>query len=81
VKYAQPHAYKTKNTLLKASGSFAFLPLRTGVGVVMAAHGAQKLFGWVEIPNEETEKALEDSRAGRNPERFESADALIDSWK
>jgi DNA-damage-inducible protein J len=35
----------------------------------------------VEIPNEETEKALKDSRAGRNLERFESADALIDSWK
>lgn len=35
----------------------------------------------VEIPNEETEKALEDSRSGRNLERFESADALIESWK
>ena len=35
----------------------------------------------VEIPNEETEEALEDSRSGRNLERFESADALIDSWK
>jgi len=35
----------------------------------------------VEIPNEETEKALEDSRSGHNLERFESVDALIDSWK
>jgi DNA-damage-inducible protein J len=35
----------------------------------------------VEIPNEETERALEDSRSRRNLERFESADALIDSWK
>jgi antitoxin component of RelBE/YafQ-DinJ toxin-antitoxin module len=35
----------------------------------------------VEIPNEETGKALEDSRAGRNLERFESADDLIDNWK
>lgn len=29
----------------------------------------------------ETDKALKDSRSGRNLERFESADALIDSWK
>jgi len=35
----------------------------------------------VEIPNEETERALEDSRLGRNLERFESVDDLIDSWK
>jgi hypothetical protein len=35
----------------------------------------------VEIPNEETERALEDSRSGRDLERFESADALIESWK
>lgn len=35
----------------------------------------------VEIPNETTEQALEDSRSGRNLERFDSADALIDSWK
>lgn len=34
----------------------------------------------VEIPNETTEQALEDSRSGRNLERFDSADALIDSW-
>lgn len=35
----------------------------------------------VEIPNEETERALEDSRSGRNLERFKSADAVIESWK
>ena len=35
----------------------------------------------VEIPNEETERALGDSRSGRDLERFESADALIESWK
>lgn len=35
----------------------------------------------VEIPNETTEQALEDSRSGRNLERFDSADALIESWK
>jgi DNA-damage-inducible protein J len=35
----------------------------------------------VEIPNEETEKALDDSRSCHNLERFESVDALIESWK
>ena len=35
----------------------------------------------VEIPNEETERALKDSRAGRNLERFESVDELLKSWK
>ena len=35
----------------------------------------------VEIPNKETERALEDSRLGRNLERFESADALVESWR
>ena len=35
----------------------------------------------VEIPNEETEQALIDSRSGHNLERFDSADDLIDSWK
>jgi putative oxidoreductase len=35
-----------KETLLKTSNTLAFLPIRLGVGIVMAAHGAQKLFGW-----------------------------------
>lgn len=34
----------------------------------------------VSIPNEETEKALEDSRSGRNLEEFKSADELFKSW-
>jgi DNA-damage-inducible protein J len=34
----------------------------------------------VSIPNEETEKALEDSRSSRNLERFESADELFENW-
>jgi DNA-damage-inducible protein J len=32
------------------------------------------------IPNEETVKALEDSRGGRKLERFKSADELFKSW-
>lgn len=32
------------------------------------------------IPNEETEKAMEDSRSGRKLERFKSADELFKSW-
>jgi DNA-damage-inducible protein J len=32
------------------------------------------------IPNEETEKALEDSRSGLKLERFKSADELFKSW-
>ena len=35
----------------------------------------------VDIPNEETEKALKDSRAGRNLESFKSVDELVKSWK
>jgi DNA-damage-inducible protein J len=35
----------------------------------------------VSIPNEETIKALEDSRSGRNLERFNSTDELFESWK
>ena len=34
----------------------------------------------VEIPNAETEQALEDSRLDRNLERFESAEDLFKSW-
>lgn len=37
---------KIKETFLRTSDTFAFLPIRFGVGVVMTAHGAQKLFGW-----------------------------------
>ena len=35
-----------KEQLLNTSNTLAFLPIRLGVGIVMAAHGAQKLFGW-----------------------------------
>jgi DNA-damage-inducible protein J len=35
----------------------------------------------VEIPNEETEEALRDSRAGRNLESFACVDDLVQSWK
>jgi len=34
----------------------------------------------VAIPNAETVKALEDSRAGRNLERFDSVEELFESW-
>ncbi len=37
---------KIKSIILKTSNTVALLPLRLGVGVVMAAHGSQKLFGW-----------------------------------
>lgn len=32
--------------LLQSSGGFAALLLRVPVGLILAAHGAQKLFGW-----------------------------------
>jgi DNA-damage-inducible protein J len=35
----------------------------------------------VSIPNDETIKALEDSRSGRNLERFNSTKELFESWK
>lgn len=35
-----------KNSMMKTSNNLAYLPLRLGVGIVMAAHGSQKLFGW-----------------------------------
>ena len=35
-----------KEIVLKTSNTYAFVPIRLGVGIVMAAHGAQKLFGW-----------------------------------
>ena len=34
----------------------------------------------IDIPNEETEKALKDSRSGRDLERFENVDDLMKSW-
>ena len=34
----------------------------------------------VAIPNEETMQAMEDSRAGRNLERFDSVEGLFESW-
>lgn len=34
----------------------------------------------VSIPNNETVQALEDSRAGRNLERFDSVEGLFESW-
>lgn len=34
----------------------------------------------VAIPNDQTIKALEDSRSGRNLERFNSAEELFESW-
>lgn len=35
----------------------------------------------VSIPNDETIKALEDSRSSRNLERFNSTEELFESWK
>lgn len=35
----------------------------------------------IELPNEETEEALNDSRNGRNLEHFENVDELVESWK
>jgi DNA-damage-inducible protein J len=35
----------------------------------------------VAIPNEETVQAMEDSRAGRNLERFDSVEGLFESWQ
>ena len=37
---------KIKEILLQTSNTYAYLPIRLGVGIVMFAHGAQKLFGW-----------------------------------
>ena len=37
---------QTLHTLLKSDAGFAALALRVPVGIILAAHGAQKLFGW-----------------------------------
>ncbi|ADE55782.1 DoxX family protein [Coraliomargarita akajimensis] len=37
---------KLPTKLVQTSNSYAFLPIRLGVGAVMIGHGAQKLFGW-----------------------------------
>lgn len=35
----------------------------------------------VDIPNETTEKAMNDSRTGRNLDHFENVDDLVKSWE
>lgn len=37
---------KIKEIIFNTTDTLAFLPIRLGVGIVMAGHGAQKLFGW-----------------------------------
>ena len=37
---------KFAQTLLNSNGGYAALILRVPVGLTLAAHGAQKLFGW-----------------------------------
>lgn len=34
------------NTLLQSAGGYAALVLRVPAGIILAAHGSQKLFGW-----------------------------------
>lgn len=37
---------QTLHNILKSDAGFAALALRVPVGIILAAHGAQKLFGW-----------------------------------
>ena len=37
---------RLRQFLFKPSASFAFLPVRLGLGLIMMGHGAQKLFAW-----------------------------------
>lgn len=37
---------RLRQFLFKPSASFAFLPVRIGLGLIMMGHGAQKLFAW-----------------------------------
>jgi putative oxidoreductase len=37
---------KFSQTLFQSNGGFAVLLLRVPIGLILAAHGAQKLFGW-----------------------------------
>lgn len=35
------------NSVINSKSGFDTVPVRIGVGVIFAAHGAQKLFGWL----------------------------------
>jgi len=56
-----------KEILLNTSNTFAFLPIRIGVGLVMMGHGAQKLFGWFEGPGLEKAGTIFAENLGLQP--------------